>query len=612
MAEVRVTVLAIGQGSASLLEVWEGDSYEKRSNLFVALMDCGSDDNKIKQNVKDSIFTIKDAMNRHSDTEGFTPPYLDVLIISHQDKDHWDKLDMLFEEVNGKRTINALLSTIETCIQKPAVINNLVFPVTGVKILAGQEQYSKIKGLFSQTALYEGSQHLQIGDQEYYTNIEYSYNYLFKITSYTLQFEIDDPYLEISVSYNCNKKSNWSFVMEDIDELYNYYFDQSLQLYVLLRDSQLIGFPSDWDVAGVLKETMDNLITRTGVNISSDIIVAIFTTYNNLLDTLTCDKVVAIIDNNLDLKCFIGQTFIGGQEDIYSKSFKNMRDRIKAVTSTGIEQLIGNQTNREIYNNHELGVKCSVLCCTKLSNCKLSGGGSGRSLEHNASSAVVQWEISGVKVLYPGDATVHTMHYMQNENLTKKALNCVLFAPHHGSGTTSGIANKSGSSDPWELLEKFLNSMQPQQIYISAGENNRHGHPNLSFVNKSEAVLRTKTADLHYICYNTQMSGNTGRDYRMAFEVIPLYTTVIYNIHGQTINMPCSFFINMDNKDKLCEEDSFDQVASEITAVQAVPFAEEQKQEKKEQSQEQQERIIRTSVIDLNQVNFLEDGFERR
>jgi beta-lactamase superfamily II metal-dependent hydrolase len=603
MAETRVTVLAIGQGSASLIEVWEGDSYEKRSNLFVALMDCGSDDSKERQNVIASISTIQEAMIRRTGDE--TQPYLDVLIISHQDKDHWDKLNILFEKVNGKRIINELFNNVETCIQKPALINMLFDKMSDITVLAGQEQYSNIKSICD-IVLYKGSQHLQIEGQELYTNITYSYTYFFEFKTYTVQFETDDPYLEISITYNDNKDKNknnykWSFTKDNISEEYRYDYNEKEQLYELKGPCPNRAIPENCSWERIFKETMDHFFCRTQIYLSSDIIMAIFSRYQEFLENFTIKFVQETIANNQNLQCYIGQTFIGGQENIYSRSFENMRDRIKAVTNSRIEQLIRNQNRKEILMHRELGMKCTVLCCNTLSNCNFRPGGSGRSLEHNASSAVVQWEINGDKVLYPGDATVHTMYYMLMNNLTSTSQNCILLAPHHGSGTTSGIADKNGPGDSWEVLEGFLKNIHPRGIFISAGLNNRHGHPNLSFVLKAVGALFTQKTDLHYIYYNTQLSGNTERDYQMTNAIIPLYTTVSYNKDEQIEYMSYSFSPHLNNKDKQCEEELLDQAEAAITVEQAVPFGEEQP-----------ERSIRASVIDLNQVNFLEDRFERR
>lgn len=606
MAQVTVTILAIGQGSASLLEVWEGASYGTRTNYFVALMDCGSDDNKTRPNVVNSVAAIQDAMNRHSYGEGFSPPYLDILLISHQDKDHWDKLDLVFENVQGKRQINHSGMLIDTCIQKPAAIGDLDFSTVGAIKLASQEQYSKL-GRIIDTALYTGSQHLLIGNQDYFMNIEGSYLRVSNKASYTLQFEIDDPYLEISLFYNNDTFfSDWNLVTDNERITYSYHKNFITGQYDLAENYFTVVASYDgWDILGVFQMTLDALIAKDQLSIQSDAILKVFAIYDSFLGQFNYDDIVEIIEMNMDLKCFIGQGFIGGQEEIYSRSFKNMRDRIKAVCSTNIEQLIANQLRHDIYFRYGSGIRCEVLCCTTLDQCNFSGGGSGTSLKHNASSAVAQWYINNTKVLYPGDATIHTMYYMRTRGLLNYAKDCIMLAPHHGSGTTSRKASCGAGEDPWAELGYFLNGIQPSEIIISAGEENRHGHPNSSFIQKSEQALGSKAVAKHNICYNLQPSGNKNRSYSLKEETVPLYTTVVYNQFNQTVNENRSLNTSLT----VSAEAYVAAAVEELKEGKPVLAIEEAKQLISDHRVKQKESGFRESGIDLNQVDFLEDLF---
>lgn len=549
MADVTVTVLAIGQGLSSLLEVWEGASYAKRTNLFVALMDCGSDDNKEKQNVKDSITAIQDAMNKHTNIGGFTPPYLDMLIISHQDTDHWNKLHLLFDGIKGKRQINHNGQLIDTCIQKPTEIEKLDFPSVNADILISQEQYSKFNLAAANMAIYKGSQHLVIEKQDYFMNIEWSYSELFKSNGYTMGFKIDNPYLEISLCYNYNTTS------------------------------------SDW-----------NIITKTGSI--------------QFLLNLNYKKVEETIDKNSDLHCCIGQSFIGGQEDIEQPSFKEYKDKIKALSSTEVVQLIKNQKNQEIFINTSWNLTCKILCCTTLSNCKFSGGGSNKGLKRNASSAVALWSINNTKMLYPGDATIHTMYHMRQNHLLECAESSIVLAPHHGSGKTSAKASrntsiKRHSPDRWEELGFFLNGIQPSKIIISAGMDNGHGHPNSSFIEKSEKAFDTNNTAEHNICYNTHPSGNKDREYKEKKEQCPLYTTVVYNNFGRTEYQPHSSNFRTTKLDNGFRSN----LTEDRQGIEVIQNAQALNQELIIGVEKEEEQSSKKSTINLNQLDFLDYKF---
>lgn len=611
MANVTVSYLAIGQGNCSLIEIWEGASYAARSNLFIALIDCGSDDSMGNQNVIDSIATITTAMGKHSAGTGFTPPYLDILFVSHQDMDHWNKLDMILNSANGKRKINHGLRDIDTCIQTPAAIASINFSPVVATVLASQEQYSKWK-VFVDTALYRGSQHLLIDSQNYYMAIEWScIDIIKKQVSFKLEFEIDDPYLEISLSFgNDCSLGGWTFELENETYRYTYYMNGYTKKYELTKDFTIIKMDDSWKLTEAFQATLDELIKVKKLKIKSSTIVSLYTSYYNFLNKFTYEDVVQIINDKQDLKCYIGQAFIGGEEGIYSPSFIGMRDRIKAVCSTEVVQLIKNQKKHIIYFNRDWNMETTMLCCTELSNCKLTGAKSEKSIKNNASSAVALWCINNNKFLFPGDATVHTMYYMTNNNLLDDTTASIMLAPHHGSGTSSKVSSKKRGRngvqpDPWAILERFLETIKPSEMIISAGINNTHGHPNRSFIAKSEKTLSLTSADPHNICYNVLDSGRTSKNYQRMDEKITLFTNAVYNQAGQLVymnyNRVCS---TITPTSAFVEPETYVSSAIEPQRIIELPHKELHRLQQKE-------AIYQKSAIDLKQVDFLESIIRR-
>jgi hypothetical protein len=173
-------------------------------------------------------------------------------------------------------------------------------------------------------------------------------------------------------------------------------------------------------------------------------------------------------------------------------------------------------------------MSCVNICCETYDTIGFSDASSGRSIKNNASSAVLLWRFGEHKVLFPGDCTVHTMYYMNENNLLGETKNSILLAPHHGSVTSSAANIDEG--DEWYVLEKFLQNIEPSAIIISAGLNNAHGHPNASFIAKSEAVLTTTRCKWHSIYYNPTLSGKIKSGYNYLWEDCKLYTSARVNL----------------------------------------------------------------------------------
>ena len=88
----------------------------------------------------------------------------------------------------------------------------------------------------------------------------------------------------------------------------------------------------------------------------------------------------------------------------------------------------------------------------------------------NDNSNVIYTELNGYKFMFMGDASTTTEHEILNKyNLQDID---VLKVGHHGSKTSS---NKS-----------FIDEINPKYSIISAGKNNRYGHPNDSVLDNLE------------------------------------------------------------------------------------------------------------------------------
>ena len=95
----------------------------------------------------------------------------------------------------------------------------------------------------------------------------------------------------------------------------------------------------------------------------------------------------------------------------------------------------------------------------------------------NDNSNVIYTELNGYKFLFMGDASNAT----EKEILNKYNLSDIdiLKVGHHGSKTSSS--------------KDFINKISPKYSIISAGKNNRYGHPNKEVLNnlKDSKIYRT-------------------------------------------------------------------------------------------------------------------------
>ena len=106
---VKVTILAVGQGMGNLIEVYEGTKVGQGSSTALlsggraALVDCGGNSER-EIHVKDCIWKIHAAMQKRAKALGKTNLYrhIDLLVLSHQDRDHHSILHEILKRQNKK------------------------------------------------------------------------------------------------------------------------------------------------------------------------------------------------------------------------------------------------------------------------------------------------------------------------------------------------------------------------------------------------------------------------------------------------------------------------------------------------------------------------------
>ncbi|MCB9810769.1 MAG: MBL fold metallo-hydrolase [Candidatus Nomurabacteria bacterium] len=129
-----------------------------------------------------------------------------------------------------------------------------------------------------------------------------------------------------------------------------------------------------------------------------------------------------------------------------------------------------------------LGASTSVLI--------LSPAGDVTDLESNTSSIVAQLRYGEVEFMLTGDAPVSIEKYLV-DTFGEALESEVLKFGHHGSRTSTA--------------DEFLDTVDPQYGVVSAGQDNRYGHPHKEVIEKAESrgVDIFNTADIGTIVFKT-------------------------------------------------------------------------------------------------------------
>lgn len=96
-------------------------------------------------------------------------------------------------------------------------------------------------------------------------------------------------------------------------------------------------------------------------------------------------------------------------------------------------------------------------------------------LSHNDASIVGRLVYGDVSVMLTGDSTVKTEAFMLAVNKAEDLKSNILKVGHHGSRTST--------------LTAFVTAVDPDIAVISAGKNNRYGHPHQEIVDRLKSFL---------------------------------------------------------------------------------------------------------------------------
>ena len=192
----------------------------------------------------------------------------------------------------------------------------------------------------------------------------------------------------------------------------------------------------------------------------------------SLGSAVVAKNILAITGNELDL------LFISHSDNDHAGGEEGLLQKIK------IKQTVAGQPSSAFHGNcHQLnndwqstkGLKWRVFNLIDLDLARVSD---------NNASCVVQIEMSGQRILMPGDIEKKTEKALV-ERFGKALRSDIMLVAHHGSKTSS--------------TEDFIRTVSPQLAIVSSGMNNPYRHPHQSVVERFNR--------LSIPLYNTALSG---------------------------------------------------------------------------------------------------------
>lgn len=185
-------------------------------------------------------------------------------------------------------------------------------------------------------------------------------------------------------------------------------------------------------------------------------------------------KVMPIFDKSIDmvLATHSDSDHIGGLPDVFDKYkissfisngdsskteiFKNLRN---SISKENLKEIIISDKTR-IVLDEEHGIYFDIIFPNK----KVP-----QSLDSNDGSIVGRLVYGNISFMLTGDATLFTENVIMRDIGGEGLSSNVLKLGHHGSRTSSGVM--------------FLKRVHPDIAIISAGKNNRYGHPHKEVLN---------------------------------------------------------------------------------------------------------------------------------
>lgn len=500
----KVSMLPVGQGAMNLIEI-----YDENVLVNLTLIDCGSIDGQdvSKQACEVSIAYASEKMKKRWENSQIigSPAFLDNLIITHKDGDHWNKLNSLIE------------SATEMPIDR--ISNNLgYYQQTDSEEKLDEYFFNRQKGYCKYQTSY-------ISDCEITMSLTWTQSGQDETWMIEVEYSYED--MDIVILWKTDRVGIKVFNAAMIDPVY-YIHIQENTLYINWQKAGDCSVPQDCEEFNRIFEEIYNNYLKNLIYIDQ-------TLFSNMLGTMelsSVDIMNVFKQVPAEVPPIIGNVYIGGNNNSKGVRFSRMMNTLTQISMNIWSQM---PENNEIglWGNYKLCIikRLYVNQLENICNVKLES-----SIKNNATSIVSVLLLNGdtnfQRIVFSGDATVHTFYEMlldiQN-NRTPAALynNAVWTAPHHGAWNTI-CQTISDDAQTAEIFLALLNEVKPKEMVISAGFQSQYGHPCNSFVGLMKEQLENYRGDDHWIYYNSDNNrkpSDRGNEGWITEQVsIPLYT----------------------------------------------------------------------------------------
>lgn len=452
MGYYEVTTYNVGQGLFNLLRIKNAEPtvYEW---AFCGVLDCGSSSNpdNAKRSINDAVKKIREVKR------------LDILVISHQDKDHWSYVEDF---------IIKLFNLEEDTWYKSDKTQHLV-------------KYRK-KGNVSILEKYweKADCQTQAGECRYTCNY-INGDAMVKLTRIARGNELS-WLVEGGISGSCSKYFN----------IYGKFKGDNIVYTRIWRPGTIPG-PFEEHLSQNIYEEIRACIKKHAKHFgfSDDHVPKI----GEMITEAFRRSITFSTENEKVLNGFIGEVYLGGaggDENRYNL-LKDYLDeyalavmRIKEPVLLGMQYLGSTKQGFDFdpnvsENSHQSTTIKSIL--------------------YNATSLISYYVLDdGRLLLFPGDATMHTFGSVQQ---FLHGLGCSVIefitAPHHGSLETNFVLDDCGDvASCHQPIVNFFNTFTPQVVSVSA-YHGTYGHPNLKTVGCM--CLNARACDSHTVVACTKI-----------------------------------------------------------------------------------------------------------
>jgi len=509
--KVEVEILPVGQGSCNVVKGLNAAGQLE----YLAILDAGGDGTS-KSPAKEAKALLEKYMKDRAAAIGPTAQtdhYADLLLISHSDSDHYSIISEIVNEKEAHISISSDSTKKKTIERIYSSGKSYVYEFYENIPAEYIYKYISNKGLYEIT-------YLSNDPDDFLENIDF-YDGIDKIESLSATHSFSLTYKEKQLHLVFDEKTTFIGISDEYADEHDYEIDIDKTINAPYHLKCVLDF-------------LEKNINSIEDDEPKDIICTIICNLKNAIGTLSVGNKKPLLEINIS--------------EIQSKLNRtppkiNTIEFGKVITSRSSNEpgMIDILKLKKVYNIYSTYIELYIICIENKSDnirfykqqYRIVRTNNQNFDDHfrNMNSIITVVGITGVgpKYIFPGDATVQNLWYNGINNAINAALihgngNNFLALPHHGSHRTShGEYNDGGTKKT--VFTEFLKKADPQYLYVSAGYESHHGHPNIWTMNECAAYLAGKTALYEHIVYYNRSNDST-KNFAFCKYDKPLFGTV--------------------------------------------------------------------------------------